>query len=325
MELLPYDTLVSVCCFVEIEDLFSIFTTCKYLSVLAKDEQLFHILYKNRFGWSEKCPDWPSWKSYFIWRWTFCKDINVDFEKTQRRDLLQVSKPDPNTIILKFISECVRSFFRETPVGSCQLNSPQTKDTVFKLGPKAESVAYFELTVLNKGKTGSLGIGWGSENWGKTWKGRMPGWNEGSWGYHGDDGRIFEANKYRIWGPTWNDGDVIGAGYNFDRDILFFTKNGLYLGDAFKGRKLGKIYPIVGLHSINEEVSINVGQKPFVFDLIAYAENRVILSSEPTAPPDYHIDTLMDNETPKPWLGEGGIGYVETTDKQILDDMTCNQ
>lgn len=42
--------------------------------------------------------------------------------------------------------------------------------------------------------------------------GRLPGWDAGSWGYHGDDGRAFGASaRGRPYGETYGAGDVIGA------------------------------------------------------------------------------------------------------------------
>lgn len=78
----------------------------------------------------------------------------------------------------------------------------------------------------------------------------MLGWNEWSWGYHGDDGHAFygdSANpldRYgnevmspdgeygRPWGPKYGTGDVIGCGVNFDEDTVFYTKNGKVIGEC---------------------------------------------------------------------------------------------
>ena len=53
-------------------------------------------------------------------------------------------------------------------------------------GP-APSVAYFEVTVVDKGEHGYIGIGVGLDDFGAANK--QPGWKVGSFGYHGDDGR----------------------------------------------------------------------------------------------------------------------------------------
>jgi Ran-binding protein 9/10 len=58
----------------------------------------------------------------------------------------------------------------------------------------------------------------------------MPGWEPGSWGYHGDDGKIFWDGQDAEYGPTYGAEDVVGCGVDFTTNSAFFTKNGRYLG-----------------------------------------------------------------------------------------------
>lgn len=59
----------------------------------------------------------------------------------------------------------------------------------------------------------------------------MIGWTPGSWAYHGDDGRMFNADTMgQHYGPLYAEGDVVGCGVDFDNGLVFFTKNGDYLG-----------------------------------------------------------------------------------------------
>jgi hypothetical protein len=62
----------------------------------------------------------------------------------------------------------------------------------------------------------------------------MVGWDERSWGYHGDDGSTFCEGLNNIrgqkYGETYHKGDVIGCGINFRNKIAFFTKNGNIIG-----------------------------------------------------------------------------------------------
>jgi len=69
---------------------------------------------------------------------------------------------------------------------------------------------------------------------------QLPGWagiKSPSWGYHGDDGCIFRSRgPYRKYpeecryGPTYNIGDIVGAGVDFRSGLIFYTKNGIRLG-----------------------------------------------------------------------------------------------
>ena len=60
----------------------------------------------------------------------------------------------------------------------------------------------------------------------------MPGWNEGSWAYHGDDGMLYlEGDQETQSSGKYGAGDVIGCGFDTDNDELFFTKNGTRIGE----------------------------------------------------------------------------------------------
>ncbi|RIB26132.1 hypothetical protein C2G38_2030482 [Gigaspora rosea] len=55
------------------------------------------------------------------------------------------------------------------------------------------------------------------------------GYYKGSWGYHGDDGKIFYERVYRSYGPLFTTGDTIGCCINFKHKTAFYTKNGVHL------------------------------------------------------------------------------------------------
>lgn len=60
---------------------------------------------------------------------------------------------------------------------------------------------------------------------------RLPGWEEQSWGYHGDDGHTFcSTGTGRRYGPQFTTGDTIGIGVDYTLGKAFFVKNGVMLG-----------------------------------------------------------------------------------------------
>lgn len=96
---------------------------------------------------------------------------------------------------------------------------------------------------------------------------RLPGWEADSWGYHGDDGHSFCCQGTgQPYGPKFTTGDVVGCAINFASGECFYTKNGVHLGVAFTGLT-GDLYPSVGLKTVGEQVRVNFGTMPFVFDI----------------------------------------------------------
>ncbi|CAN0159429.1 unnamed protein product, partial [Ectocarpus sp. 8 AP-2014] len=93
------------------------------------------------------------------------------------------------------------------------------------------------------------------------------GWVDHSYGYHGDDGRLFgRAKTDSIW-PTWVDGDVIGCGFDPVRGSIWYTRNGELLGDGFVPVYESNLVPVVGFHSNGESVRINFGVVPFAYEV----------------------------------------------------------
>ncbi|RIB20088.1 concanavalin A-like lectin/glucanase domain-containing protein [Gigaspora rosea] len=87
---------------------------------------------------------------------------------------------------------------------------------------------YFEVDIINEGKNKEIEIGF-CEN--RANLSGFPGWYDGSWGYHGDDGNFYccsgSGNPY---GPLFSTGDTIGCYLNFKNNNVFYTKNGINLG-----------------------------------------------------------------------------------------------
>ncbi|KAJ3144242.1 Ran-binding protein 9 [Geranomyces variabilis] len=103
--------------------------------------------------------------------------------------------------------------------------------------------------------------------------GTSSGWEQHSWGYHGDDGCFFRGSgRGDNYGLCFTTGDVIGCIVNFGNGTVSFTKKGAWLGDATRNvAELSAtgldIYLCVGLRSPGEIVQVNLGQMSFVFDI----------------------------------------------------------
>ncbi|XP_022949103.1 ran-binding protein M homolog [Cucurbita moschata] len=149
-------------------------------------------------------------------------------------------------------------------VGVVQANKP---------APIKRLVYYFEIHVKDAGAKGQIAIGFTTESFKMR---RQPGWEPNSCGYHGDDGLLYRGlGKKEPFGPTYTSGDTVGAGINYTSQEFFFTKNGIVVGAVEKDMK-GPLFPTIAVHSQNEEVLVNFGQKPFAFDLKVFeAQERM--------------------------------------------------
>ncbi|PNW87923.1 hypothetical protein CHLRE_01g007150v5 [Chlamydomonas reinhardtii] len=144
---------------------------------------------------------------------------------------------------------------------------------------------YFEVTVLDRGQEGYIGVGLCTDSVLLT---RLPGWDPHSYGYHADDGHAFAGSGTgRPYGPGYGVGDVIGVLYDRSSRTISYFKNGLPLGPAFPDvAESAPLYPCVGLRTRGEEVVVNFGSagpsaEPFRTDLAALRATfqRHVLSS----------------------------------------------
>jgi hypothetical protein len=171
--------------------------------------------------------------------------------------------------------------------------------------PPQAGIYYYEITIVSKGKEGQIGIGFCS---GKVSLDKLPGWEDNSWGYHGDDGKAFAAQgTSKVYGPLFGTGDVVGCGVNFRTGQAFFTRNGVNLGVAFSGlSKTLKLYPSVGLKKAGEHIRVNFGQQPFVFDIKSEIEKEKSFIENSLIPTD--ISSVLEQE----------IGYDEEESLRFL-------
>ncbi|KAK5832401.1 ran-binding protein M homolog [Gossypium arboreum] len=144
-----------------------------------------------------------------------------------------------------------------------------------KPAPMRRLLYYFEIYVKDAGAKGQIAIGFTNEGFKMR---RQPGWEVNSCGYHGDDGLLYRGQgKGDAFGPTYTTGDTVGGGINYASQEFFFTKNGAIVGTVSKEKEMkGRLFPTIAVHSQNEEVHVNFGQKKFAFDVKEYeAQERL--------------------------------------------------
>jgi hypothetical protein len=91
--------------------------------------------------------------------------------------------------------------------------------------------------------------------------------------------------------------DIIGCGINYHKQVIFFTKNGKYLGIAFK-KISGIYYATVGLHSYGELIRINFGQSFFKFDvqnMIDEEKRNIIIQIDKTFVHVNDINSIIES------------------------------
>jgi hypothetical protein len=156
---------------------------------------------------------------------------------------------------------------------------------------KPEFLSYFEISILKFANSGTkdvsdrkaltIAIGLNSYPMLRDCNchcglcGYMPGWDEESWGYHGDDGGLHynDDRSHREYGPTYGEGDTIGCGVDYQRGHIFFTLNGRYLGIAWHmelemSRRM--FYPTLAMREGMPPIECNFGEHPFRFQLGNY-------------------------------------------------------
>jgi Ran-binding protein 9/10 len=135
----------------------------------------------------------------------------------------------------------------------------------FPMSP-ACGIYYFEVTVNSKSKDTAIAVGFSTAEASLE---RLPGWETHSWGYHGDDGKMFSGEHAgRSYGPTFSANDVVGCGVDFNLGQAFFTVNGRDLDVCFRDLKDLRPFPTIGMKKYSgASITVNFGQRPFVFDI----------------------------------------------------------
>ncbi|KAL3673686.1 hypothetical protein V7S43_001384 [Phytophthora oleae] len=153
---------------------------------------------------------------------------------------------------------------------------------VYRIG--ATSSGYFEISIADpisrpsphetrNGRVQMTAIGLVRSNFPLV--GKQPGWALPSFGYHGDNGKLYSAFPWKPFGPRFGVSDTVGCGIrrSTHNQQVFFTHNGNDITSPYlpgagcyipcdKGHEW---FPAVGLDSPNT-IHVNFGQQPFKHD-----------------------------------------------------------
>eukprot|EP01113_Clastostelium_recurvatum_P025965 TRINITY_DN3117_c1_g1_i3.p1 TRINITY_DN3117_c1_g1~~TRINITY_DN3117_c1_g1_i3.p1 ORF type:complete len:381 (-),score=38.26 TRINITY_DN3117_c1_g1_i3:114-1256(-) len=147
----------------------------------------------------------------------------------------------------------------------------------FEFKPDVDGVPYyFEIHVTKVGlgsgdvSATTIAIGMATDcNTIFAKQGILPGWVQGSWGMHSDDGHVFlEEGAGTADGATFRKGDTVGCGLTCD-GALFFTKNGRLVKVFYEhviGLKHKTLFAALGVEN-GCAVESNFGERPFAFDV----------------------------------------------------------
>lgn len=127
--------------------------------------------------------------------------------------------------------------------------------------PRQNEVYYWEAKIYEKPENTLVSVGLTTKPY-PTF--RLPGFHKYSVAYDSEGRkRINRPFEVPVFGPTLQQGDVLGVGYRPRTGTVFFTRNGKKLEDALHGMRLN-LFPTVGATGPCK-VHVNFGQAGFVF------------------------------------------------------------
>uniref|UniRef100_A0A0K3CE77 FGENESH: predicted gene_6.26 protein n=1 Tax=Rhodotorula toruloides TaxID=5286 RepID=A0A0K3CE77_RHOTO len=162
--------------------------------------------------------------------------------------------------------------------------------------PKLNDVYYFECKMFEKPEGTNVSVGLATKPYPSF---RLPGLSRYSVGYHSADG--FKSHSFPFtstsYGPPLLEGDVLGVGYRPRSGLIFFTRNGKKLEDAFVGFNKHNVFPTIGADGPCS-VHVNLGQAGFVFIEANPQQQQQVTtdgaSARSVSPPAYNpVDPYM--------------------------------
>ena len=185
----------------------------------------------NMFDYATKCKFKN--KNYIL---KFSNQSNVKFFKDE--------------LTIKYSGKGYNLIDYATVQANCPINN---KDPIF----------YFEIEIIDEGSKRDITIGFSDK---EVVLNKQCGTISKSYGYNGD-GKIYGGETKEAFGPKFKKGDVIGCGFYFSKNAIFFTYNGKFIKYAFNNAEQATYYPTVSLHSLNECIKANFGRTNYVFDI----------------------------------------------------------
>lgn len=140
--------------------------------------------------------------------------------------------------------------------------------------------------------------------------------------FHPNNGHTFLGTKLlkNGYGPACIRSDVIGCGWSKEHKSVFFTRNGSNIGTAFHVPNDSKsYYPIVILRGEKACVRLNLGQKPFQFNVArTYKSISIIpkISSSADNEPSSPVAQDLQQKTLKDLMA---LGYPENACEQAFN------
>ncbi len=178
---------------------------------------------------------------------------------------------------------------------------------------------YFEVEITNSGKANSaIALGFAEEvRNNRQW----PDVLEGSYTYHITNGSLYRGSQLfkSQFGAPCAKGDVIGCGYTKEHKVIFFTRNGTYLGNAFTNVNFdGKnCFPVIHLRGDRLSIRTNLSGQ-FQFALArAYKSIYTAMVSSQSGNRQLLPNTSLPPSTESEVDPETGITYH----KLMMDEL----
>ncbi|RIB20747.1 concanavalin A-like lectin/glucanase domain-containing protein [Gigaspora rosea] len=175
---------------------------------------------------------------------------------------------DDKSNYLSVDSSGLRVSYKYKGLGECEENVDSIRAN--QPIPLHCKLFYFEVEIIDEGENKYIGIGFCKKVVNLN---GMPGWDYDCWGYYGDNGNFYCCSgKGNPYGPLFSTGDTIGCCLNFKNNTVFYTKNGINLGVAFRNLE-GTLYPYVVFGSQGGSIEVNFGSRKFKFAVMIWEMN----------------------------------------------------